>query len=174
MPSTSKTQQRLMGVAYSVKKGDVKLKDVDAAYREKVQQLVASMTLQQLKDFAETKHKDLPEDIQENIDHEVKMANNQLESIVEAAYQLMDYLGEDEKNIPAWIQDHIAQAYNYIKQAADGYHELEEMITPASIGGMGSVSFPTSDQTGSGDVPNGKKKKKKTRIIESFRDFLDI
>lgn len=65
MPSTSKTQQRLMGVAYSVKKGDTQLSDVDAAYRDKVKELVDGMTLKQLKDFASTNHEGLPE-VKEN------------------------------------------------------------------------------------------------------------
>lgn len=65
MPSTSKTQQRLMGVAYSVKKGDTKINDVDAEYRDKVADLVDGMTLKQLKDFASTEHKGLPE-VKEN------------------------------------------------------------------------------------------------------------
>jgi hypothetical protein len=66
MPSTSKTQQRLMGVAYAVKKGDMQLSDVDADYRDKVKDLVDGMTLKQLKDFAETKHEGLPE-VVENV-----------------------------------------------------------------------------------------------------------
>lgn len=170
MPATSKSQQRLMGLAYAVKKGDVKLKDVDSSYREKIQKLVASMSLQDLKDFAETEHRDLAEEIGENLDHEVKMAGNQLQAIIDAAYDLIDLIGSEEKNIPAWIQDHISQSYNYIKQAKDGYHEIEENITPDNIGGMGEVKFPTDDSPGSGDVPKGKKKKKS---ILDFNSFLD-
>jgi hypothetical protein len=50
-----------MGVAYSVKKGDMQLSEVDADYRDQVQQLVDGMTLKQLKDFASTSHSGLPE-----------------------------------------------------------------------------------------------------------------
>jgi len=32
-------------------------------------------------------------------------------------------MGENEKEIPAWIQDHISKAENYISQAAGNYHE---------------------------------------------------
>lgn len=67
MPSTSKSQQRLMGVAYSVKKGDMQISDVDSNYRDKVKDLVDGMSLEQLKDFAETKHDELPEVAEENI-----------------------------------------------------------------------------------------------------------
>jgi len=66
MPSTSKSQQRLMGVAYAVKKGDMTLDEVDAEYRDKVQELVANMTLKQLKDFASTKHDGLPDRVAED------------------------------------------------------------------------------------------------------------
>jgi len=66
MPSQSKTQQRLMGVAYAVKKGDMQISDVDSDYRDKVKDLVSGMTLKQLKGFAETKHEGLPE-VVENI-----------------------------------------------------------------------------------------------------------
>ena len=66
MPSTSKSQQRLMGVAYAVKKGDMQISDVDVDYRDKVKDLVDGMTLKQLKGFAETKHEGLPE-VVENI-----------------------------------------------------------------------------------------------------------
>jgi len=67
MPSTSKSQQRLMGVAYAVKKGDMKISSVDSEYREAVADLVDGMSLKSLKDFAETKHKGLPERVKENL-----------------------------------------------------------------------------------------------------------
>ena len=67
MPSTSKSQQRLMGVAYAVKNGDMQLSDVDASYRDDVEDLVDNMTLKQLKDFAETKHEGLPDKVGEGI-----------------------------------------------------------------------------------------------------------
>ena len=56
-------------------------------------------------------------------DHEVKMAQNQLDAIITAALDLKEKIGNEEINIPAWIQDHISHTYNYIKQANDGYHE---------------------------------------------------
>lgn len=57
MPSVSKAQQRLMGQAYAVKTGK---KDEDEV-SDKVADLAKGMTKKQLKDFASTKHKDLPE-----------------------------------------------------------------------------------------------------------------
>jgi hypothetical protein len=39
------------------------------------------------------------------------------------ATELKAKMGEDEKQIPAWIQDHIAKAENLISQASGNYHE---------------------------------------------------
>jgi hypothetical protein len=59
MPSTSISQQQLMGMAYSLKKGEMDPKDAS----QEVKDLADSMTLQQLKDFASTKHDGLPENL---------------------------------------------------------------------------------------------------------------
>lgn len=59
-------------------------------------------------------------------DHEVSMAMNSLRNIIQSAYELMEKLGNQERNIPGWIQDHITNSENYIEQAAGGFHELEE------------------------------------------------
>ena len=66
MPSVSKSQQRLMGVAYAVKSGSMELKDVDAEYRDKVASLVDGMTKKDLKKYASTKHDKLPETVDED------------------------------------------------------------------------------------------------------------
>lgn len=59
----------------------------------------------------------------EGEDHEVSMANNSIDTIIEMATELKAKMGEDEKQIPAWIQDHIAKAENLISQASGNYHE---------------------------------------------------
>jgi len=61
--------------------------------------------------------------IKEGEDHEVSMGQNQLDTIIKMATELKAKMGEDEKEIPAWIQDHISKAENYISQAAGNYHE---------------------------------------------------
>ena len=58
-------------------------------------------------------------------DHEVAMAVSSLEEIAKAIIELRQQLGNTERNIPGWIQDHIAKAENYIEQAAQGFHELK-------------------------------------------------
>jgi sialic acid synthase SpsE len=57
-------------------------------------------------------------------DHEVGMAQAQLQEIAKAAVELSQLIGTNEINIPGWIQDHITQSYNFITQARVGYHEL--------------------------------------------------
>lgn len=59
----------------------------------------------------------------EGNDHEVSMAKGSLEAIVKHANELMGKLGNNEKDIPGWIQDHIAKSENFIQQANDQYHE---------------------------------------------------
>lgn len=60
----------------------------------------------------------------ESEDHEVSMAKNSLESIIKSAIELAKKMGDDERNIPGWIQNHITNAENFIDQAAQGFHEL--------------------------------------------------
>lgn len=67
MPSKSKSQQRLMGLAYAYKTGEVKAKDLNPEYADEIKKLAKSMTEKQLKDFAKTKHKNLPERVEERI-----------------------------------------------------------------------------------------------------------
>jgi hypothetical protein len=75
--------------------------------------------------------KDLPDEVQAKIvakegeDHEVSMAQASLKSIISSASQLMAKLGDNERDIPGWIQDHIAKSENYIEQANQSFHELE-------------------------------------------------
>lgn len=57
MPSTSKSQQRLMGMAYAAKKGELDSSKLGPS----VKKLMESMSKKQLKDFAKTKHEGLPE-----------------------------------------------------------------------------------------------------------------
>jgi hypothetical protein len=60
----------------------------------------------------------------EGEDHEVSMAQSSLKVIIQSAQELMTKMGQEEKDIPGWIQDHITNAENYINQANKGYHEL--------------------------------------------------
>jgi hypothetical protein len=66
--SVSKSQHGLMGAAYSVKKGEKKLLDIPKSYRSKVKEMVDTMSLKDLKDFAKTKEKGLPQKVDEMLE----------------------------------------------------------------------------------------------------------
>ena len=76
------------------------------------------------------KQTELPDELQAKLvkegDHEVAMAQSSLKSIIKSAIELHAKLGNMERDIPGWIQDHITNAENYIDQAAQGFHELNE------------------------------------------------
>jgi len=74
--------------------------------------------------YLANRRKAISANIKEGDDHEVAMAVSSLEAIAEAIVELRQKLGNTERNIPGWIQDHIAKAENYIEQAAQGFHEL--------------------------------------------------
>jgi hypothetical protein len=62
MPAKSKSQQRLFGMAYAVRKGEMKRSDAT----EEVLDIVDSdMTDKEIEDFAKTKHKGLKEYVKE-------------------------------------------------------------------------------------------------------------
>ncbi len=73
MPSVSKKQQRLMGMAYAFAKGDMpdaskSVKKIAKSFLKGEEKGTASYKrkLKKLKDFASTKHNGLPEQISEN------------------------------------------------------------------------------------------------------------
>lgn len=73
MPSVSRTQQRLMGQAHAVRKFmDTRGKegldpaDIDPKYKEDIVGIAKNMKKKSLKHYAETKHKNLPEEVEED------------------------------------------------------------------------------------------------------------
>jgi len=70
------------------------------------------------------RRKAIAKNIKEGEDHEVAMAQASLKSIIKSSVTLLNKLGNMERDIPGWIQDHITNAENYIDQAAQGFHEL--------------------------------------------------
>lgn len=74
MPAVSKTQQRLMGQAHGVRKWmdtdgkeGINPRNIDSAYRETIVEIAKNMKKKALKDYASTKHKNLPEEVEESI-----------------------------------------------------------------------------------------------------------
>jgi len=72
MPSVSKAQQAIMGQAWALRQNELKSSDIDPKYREEIEKIafgykdkdgkfVPPMSDKELKKFAKTKSKDLPE-----------------------------------------------------------------------------------------------------------------
>lgn len=97
----------------------------------------------------------------ENEDHEVSMAHNSLESIIKSAMELKAKLGDDEKDIPAWIQDHITNAENYINQASKNYHEYSNGESDMDELPVGNEEEPVADMSLQGLMESVKGKKKR-------------
>lgn len=57
MPAVSKAQQKAAGAALAAKRGEIEESELVGASKE----MFESMTEKQLEDFAETKHRGLPE-----------------------------------------------------------------------------------------------------------------
>jgi len=97
--------------------------------------------------YLANRRKVIAKNIKEGGDHEVAMAVSSLEAIAKAIIELRQKLGNTERNIPGWIQDHIAKAENYIEQAAQGFHELKDemnenvkiKIEPAGFRGVEKI-----------------------------------
>lgn len=64
MPSKSKAQQRLFGMALAVRRGDIERSKVD---QEVLDIVDGKMTDKQIEDFARTKHKNLKEYLNEQL-----------------------------------------------------------------------------------------------------------
>lgn len=64
MPAKSKAQQALFGMALAVRRGEMKRSDVDKSVLDIVD---GDMTDKEIKDFASTKRKSLPDYIKENL-----------------------------------------------------------------------------------------------------------
>ena len=91
--------------------------------------------------------------VKEGEDHEVSMANNTLDAIIKHATELKSKIGGNEKDIPAWIQDHITNAGNFISQAAENYHEygkneskqqIKEATAKFDFAQVGDIQFYVS------------------------------
>ncbi|NBV27570.1 DUF3008 family protein [bacterium] len=66
MPAVSKAQQSLMGQAWALRTGQLKLKDIDPKYRKTIKEIAdGEMTNKELEKFASTRSKKLPHYVKE-------------------------------------------------------------------------------------------------------------
>jgi hypothetical protein len=112
--SVSKKQHGLMGAAYSVEKGDKELKDIPKSYRGKVEKVVDSMSKKQVKDFAKTKTKNLPDEVNETEydlkDAMLKHAANYYTKSADKRVPIIGGIGESqlEKEITRLVEKHLS------------------------------------------------------------------
>jgi hypothetical protein len=112
--SVSKKQHGLMGAAYSVEKGDKEIKDIPKSYRGKVKNVVDSMSKKQVKDFAKTKTKNLPDEVNETeynlADAMLKHATNYYTKSADKRVPIIGGIGESEleKEITRLVEKHLS------------------------------------------------------------------
>jgi hypothetical protein len=162
MPSVSKAQQRLMGMAYALKKGDMKPTDAS----QEVKDLAASMTLQQLKDFAETKHEDLPDHVEEGeVNEWLPGVSAGHKWYTQPAQGAISYGSNIKDHTDKLIQSFIEFIESGKKPKRPNTNKLTEdgeavapssysapQASPANTNGMGNVSMPGIGKLGSGDT----------------------
>jgi translation elongation factor EF-4 len=68
MPSTSKQQQKFMGMVHALKKGEMKPSDASPEVKKAAQ----SMSKKDAEDFSSTKHKGLPRKVKQEIVNKLK------------------------------------------------------------------------------------------------------
>lgn len=67
MPAKSESQQRLMGMVYAYKKGDLKKKDVSSENLwNKIKKIAKNISKKDAEKYASTKHKNIPQEVKEN------------------------------------------------------------------------------------------------------------
>jgi hypothetical protein len=68
MPAVSKAQQRLMAQAYGIKTKAIKPSELNPLYKKTIMDLADSMTKKELEKYASTKHKGLPDHVEEALE----------------------------------------------------------------------------------------------------------
>ena len=68
MPAKSKAQQKFMSLVYALKRGDIKPSDVSKDVRDAAK----TMKTSDVKDFASTKHKNLPNKLEQAMERLIK------------------------------------------------------------------------------------------------------
>ena len=115
MPAQSQQQQKLFGLALSVKRGETPRSEAS----EEVLNIVDSMSEKQIKDFAETSHSGLPS----KVEQQVREALRELmrEMVIEEAEL-------PNATIPANIKTKLVQAIDKIKDTNLNYNQKLQVI----------------------------------------------
>lgn len=92
MPSKSKSQQKFFGLVRAYQKGDVKGSEVS----DEVKDAAKSMTKKEVKDFASTKHKGLPNHVKKNKKKKTSENKMRIFNITESQYnEIVSLLSEE-------------------------------------------------------------------------------
>ena len=185
MPAVSKSQYRIMKIAYDYKTGKIK------NCPKKIKKIADSMTLNDLEDFINVNPNELPEKkIKESVTFEVHNRNSVIMNM------LKDWL--DSKNINYIENGNNFEVLNSYDLDQDDQLKFMTYITksgmkkinedcgqPATLSTLGNtiglkyVNPPTQNSIGSGDrfdntIPPTKKKLKKNDIdhIQRLNDFI--
>ena len=111
--SVSKQQQKLMGLALSVKKGDTPKSKVSKSVKD----MAKKMSKSDLEDFASTKHKGLPNKVETNEEEKYdlgdafeKHAANYLTKVAQKSVPRIGEIGESqlEKEITRIVEKHLS------------------------------------------------------------------
>ncbi len=127
MPSVSKSQQALMGMAYSVATGEKQLSEMPEGARDSIKKIVDSMTEDQIKDFASTATEDLPGAVKEALstinerDYSQEERDNMAktgEAMADGSFPIKDK--EDLENAVKLVHmsDHPDKAKEHVKKRA--------------------------------------------------------
>ena len=112
MPSKSKAQQRFFGMVDAYKKGEMK----NAS--SKIKKAAKGMSMDDVKDFAETKHKGLPEKVEEQTI--IRLTESDLHRIVKESVNKI--LNESD------IYDYDANYEQLIKNEMHNLYDLESKV----------------------------------------------
>ena len=183
MPSKSKAQQALMGMAYAVKTGEMERGEASP----EVLKLADSMTLKQLEDFASTKKEGLPQEVDESGLTGFLSAGpfpriNSYPQNIGTAWIGME---RDKKDpLVKSFMDFIEGKEKKDKDKEDTNEALASfagVASPQGTPGMGNVAPPSAGNVGSGDrFDNGSAEddddepKKKVGLLsyEDYKKFI--
>ena len=123
MPAVSKKQQQFFGIVRAIQKGE------QAPTTPETAKAAADMKKGDVKKFASTKHKGLPNKVvqkeEKNGDHEPEMIRSQLKTAGRASKRIEKHTRKKE-NFKAWVQSKITKASDYLDTAAD-YLDSKDM-----------------------------------------------
>lgn len=175
MPSKSKSQQRFFGLVDAYKKGDVKGSEVS----KEVKDAADSMTKKEIKKFASTKQKGLPERVKKDKKETNECSKKRRVMISEEQYnEIMRMLESDDTDVVVSLEDQNTTNNLQANLAATKKAAVENGInvndpdvklgTSANVNGtQGTIVFNQKAQTGTNN----------TGIYESkiikVRDFIN-